>query len=73
MQELRSETISDPRVHLVAQAGDHYAITIEVRGLQEWEDISPCADQDPTSEIASRRYHQHVAEQQERAIEWGKA
>jgi len=72
MQELRSEIIGDRRVGLVAQTGDYYAVTIAVRGPEQWEDISLRADQDLTFEVASRRYRECVAEQQARAIEWGK-
>jgi hypothetical protein len=70
MQELRSEVVGDRRVRLVAQHGDYYAVTIEVRGPAGWEDISLRADQDLTFDVASRRYGQRLTEQQARAIEW---
>ena len=73
MEELRSEEIGHRRVSLVVQAGDYYAVTIEVRGPAGWEDISLRADQDLAFDLASRRYRQRVAEQQARALEWGKA
>jgi hypothetical protein len=72
MQELRSEKIGDRRVRLVAQASDFYAVIIEVRGPAAWEDISLRVDQDLMLEVARRRYHLRVAEQQLRAIGWGK-
>jgi hypothetical protein len=68
MQELRSEIAGDRRVRLLAQQGDYYAVTIEVRGPAGWEDISLRADQDLTFEVANRRYRQRVAEQQARAL-----
>jgi hypothetical protein len=73
MQELRSEIIGDRRVCLVAQSGDYHAVSIEVRGPVGWEDISLRADQYLAFDIASRRYRQRVAEQEARAIAWGKA
>ena len=72
MEELRSEEMADRRVSLVVQAGDYYAVTIEVRGPVGWEDISLRADQDLAFDVASRRYRQRVAEQQARALELGK-
>jgi hypothetical protein len=72
MQELRSEIIGDRRVCLVVQTGDYYALTIEVRGPTGWEDISLRADQDLAFDVASRRERQRVAEQQDRALAWGK-
>ena len=71
MQELRSEIIGDRRVRMIAQGGDHYAVIIEVRGPTGWEDISLGADRDLMFDVASRRYHLRVGEQQLRAIEWG--
>jgi hypothetical protein len=71
MQELRSETIGERRVRLVAQSGDYHAVTIEVRGPRGWEDISLRADQDLAFDVASRRYRQRLAEQQARVVEWG--
>ena len=73
MQELRSETIGDRRVRLLAQSGDDYAVTIAVRGPAGWADISLRADQDLAFDVASRRYRQRVAEQEARAIAWGMA
>ena len=73
MQELRSEIIGDRRVCLVAQYGDYYAVSIEVRGPAGWEDISLRADQYLAFDVASRRYRLCVAEQEARAIAWGKA
>ena len=73
MRELQREEISDRRVRLVAQAGDYYAVTIEVRGPTGWADISLRADQYLAFDVASRRYRLRVAEQETRAIEWGKA
>jgi hypothetical protein len=73
MKEMRSDIIGDRRVRLVAQTGDYYAVTIEVRGPGGWEDISLRADQDLAFDVASRRYRQRLAEQQARAIVWGKA
>ncbi len=73
MQELRSETIGDRRVRLLAQSGDYHAVTIEVRGPAGWADISLRADQDLAFDVASRRYRLRVAEQEARAIEWGMA
>jgi hypothetical protein len=71
MQELRSEIIGDRRVCLVAQYGDYYAVSIEVRGPAGWQDISLRADQYLAFDIASRRYRLRVAEQEARAIAWG--
>jgi len=71
MQELRSEIIGDRRVCLVAQYGDYYAVSIEVRGPAGWEDISLRADQYLAFDVASRRYRLRVAEQEARAIAWG--
>jgi hypothetical protein len=71
MQELHSEIIGDRRVCLVAQYGDYYAVSIEVRGPTGWEDISLRADQYLAFDIASRRYRLRVAEQEARAIAWG--
>ena len=73
MQELRSEIIGDRRVCLVAQFGDYYAVTMEVRGPAGWEDISLRADQYLAFDVASRRYRLRVAEQEARALAWGKA
>jgi hypothetical protein len=72
MQQLRSEIIGDRRVCLVFQTGDYYAVTIQVRSPAGWEDISLRADRDLAFDVASRRYRQRIAEQQARAIEWGK-
>ena len=72
MRALERAEISDRRVRLVAQAGDYYAVIIEVRGPAGWADISLRADQDLAFDVASRRYRQRVAEQQARAIERGK-
>ena len=63
MQELRSAIIGDRRVGLVAQYGDYYAVSIEVRGPAGWEDISLRADQYLAFDVASRRYRLRVAEQ----------
>ena len=71
MQELRNAIIGDRRVGLVVQAGDYYAVTIAVRGPKGWEDISLRADQYLALDVASRRYHLRVAEQEARAIAWG--
>jgi hypothetical protein len=73
MQELHSAIIGDRRVAMVAQAGDYYTVTIEVRGPMGWEDISLRADQDLAFDVASRRYRLRVAEQEARALQWGKA
>ena len=40
-----SEIIADRRVRLVAQYGDYYTVTMEVRGPRGWEDIGLHADQ----------------------------
>jgi hypothetical protein len=72
MRELERAEISDRRVRLIAQAGDYYAVIIEVRGPAGWADISLRADQDLAFDMASGRYRLRVAEQQARAIEWGK-
>jgi hypothetical protein len=71
MRELEREEIGDRRVRLIAQSGDYYAVTVEVRGPAGWTDISLRADQDLAFDVASRRYRQRVAEQHARAIEWG--
>ena len=63
MRELQRETIGDRRVGLVAQYGDYYAVSIEVRGPAGWEDISLRADQYLAFDVASRRYCLRVAEQ----------
>ena len=55
-QELRSEIIGDRRVCLVAQYGDYYAVSIELREPAGWEDISLRPDQFLAFDIASRRY-----------------
>jgi len=73
MQELRNAIIGDRRVRLVAQSGDYYAVTIEVRGPRGWEDISLRADKYLVFEAASRRYRLRVAEQEARALAWGNA
>ena len=72
MRERERAEIGDRRVRLVAQSGDYYAAIVEVRGPNGWADISLRADQDLVMEVTSRRYRQRVAEQQARAIEWGK-
>ena len=72
MQELHSAIIGDRRVSLTAQSGDYYAVTIAVRGPAGWADISLRADQDLAFDVAGRRYRQRVAEQEARAIAWGK-
>jgi hypothetical protein len=72
MKELRREVIGDRRVRLIAQADDYYAVSIEMRGPVAWEDISLRADQQLPFEVARRRYHLRVAEQQLRAIACGK-
>jgi len=71
MQELRNAIIGDRRVGLVAQYGDYYAVSIEVRGPAGWEDISLRADQYLAFDVASRRYRLRVAEQEARAMVWG--
>jgi hypothetical protein len=68
MHELRSQIVADRRVRLLAQQGDYYAVTIEVRGPHGWEDISLPSDQDLTFDVASRRYQQRLAEQQARTL-----
>ena len=73
MKELHSATIGDRRVRLIAESGDYYTITIEVRGPAGWADISLRADQDLVFDVASRRYRLRVAEQETRALAWGKA
>ncbi len=72
MQALHSAIIGDRRVRLVAQSGDYYAVTIEVRGPAGWADSSLRADTYLVFDVASRRYRLRVAEQEARAIEWGK-
>ena len=72
MQELRNAIIGDRRVGLVVQTGDYYAVIIEVVGPAGWEDISLRADQYLAFDVASRRYHLRVAEQEARAIQWRK-
>ena len=73
MRELQRAEIGDRRVRLIAQSGDYYAVTIEVRGPAGWADISLRADQDLAFDVASQRYRLRVAEQEARASEWGKA
>ena len=60
MDEIRSEVIGNRRVSLIAQFGDYYTVTIEVRGPQAWEDISLRADRNLIFDVASRRYRQRV-------------
>ena len=72
MQVLRQEVADDRRVSLLEHDG-WFAVRIEVRGPDGWVDISLRADRDLAFEAASRRYRQRVAEQQARALEWGKA
>jgi hypothetical protein len=71
MRELQREEIGDRRVRLIAQSGDYYAVTIEVRGPPGWADISLRADQDLAFDVASRRYRLRVAEQEARALQVG--
>jgi hypothetical protein len=59
-------------VCLLAQAGDYYAVTIAVRGPLGCEDSSLRADHYLAFDIASRRERLRLAEQQTRAIAWGK-
>ena len=72
MREIEREEIRNRRVRLIAQVGDYYAVTIEVRGPAGWADISLRADRDLALDVARRRYRQRVAEQQARALHWGK-
>ena len=72
MQILRQEVAADRRVSLLEHDG-WFAVRIEAHGPDRWEDISLRADQDLAFEAASRRYRQRLAEQQARALEWGKA
>jgi hypothetical protein len=71
MQELHSQVIGDRRVRLVAQTGDYYAVTIEVRGPAGWADISLRADRDLALHTASLCYRLRLTEQEARAIVWG--
>jgi hypothetical protein len=73
MHELRSEIIGDRRVRLLAQFDEYYAVTIAVRGPMGWEDISLRADRYLAFDVASRRYRLRLAEQEARALAWGKA
>jgi hypothetical protein len=71
MRELRSEVVGDRRVRLIAQSGDYYAVTIEVRGPENaWEDISLRSDQDLALHTASLCYRLRLTEQKARAIVW---
>jgi len=72
MRELRSESIGNRRVRLLANQAGRYTVTIEVRGPQgAWEDISLVADQDLELHTASLCYRLRLTEQQVRMIDWG--
>jgi len=70
MQQLRQEVSGERRVSLVEYDG-WFAVRIEVCGPEGWVDISLGVDRNLAFEVASRRYHQRVSEQQARAIERG--
>lgn len=70
MQLLRQEGIDERRVSLVEYDG-WFAVRIEVCGPDGWADISLRVDRNLAFEVASRRYHQRLEEQQARAIARG--
>jgi hypothetical protein len=68
MRMLRTEVVGDRRVSLVEETDQRYTVTIEVRGPQQWEDISLRADQNLGFAVANRRYRQRLVEQQARML-----
>ena len=70
MRELQSEVAGDRRVRLVADDADRYGVTVEVRRLDGWEDISLQSDRDLALHTASLCYRLRLTEQQAPAIAW---
>jgi hypothetical protein len=70
MQLLRQEVVGERRMSLIEYDG-WFAVRIEVHGPDGWADISLGVDRNLAFEVASRRYHQRLIEQEARAIERG--
>jgi hypothetical protein len=68
MRTLRTEVVGDRRISLVEDTDQRYTITIEVRGPQEWEDISLRADRNLGFAVANGRYRKRLVEQQARVL-----
>ena len=73
MRELQSEVVGERRVRLVVDETGRHAVTIEVWGAEEWEDISLQSDQDLDLHTASLCYRLRLTEQEPRAIAWGES
>jgi hypothetical protein len=70
MREIQSEVIGDRRVSLVVDDAGRYAVTIEVRGPDGWEDSSLRSDANLSLHRASLCYRLRRTEQEARAIVW---